>query len=73
MIYDTDGSPYRDFLENGQTWIKGNREKTLIHFDERNVWYKTKDDVKNGKMTRVKRNSFRAWITSGARLKGVKL
>jgi len=66
MITYTDGTRFRGVLAAGQTWVKGNRERTIVKFDDVCMYYKTKnsDEVKV-----VFRSSFRAWFTSGAMLK----
>lgn len=69
MITYTDGTRFRGKLEIGQTWVKGNREKTIVDFDECWMFYKTKTDIKKGTTTGVRRNIFRKWLTSGAMLK----
>lgn len=69
MIECTDGTLFDGFLEVGQVWVKGNREKTIYEFDEMWMYYQTKTDLKKGTVTGVRRSIFRKWLRSGAMLK----
>ncbi|AZU99090.1 hypothetical protein pW4_75 [Bacillus phage pW4] len=66
MITYTDGTIFRGVLAAGQTWVKGNRERTIVKFDDVCMYYTTK---KSKGVKVVYRSSFRNWLTSGAMLK----
>lgn len=65
MITYTDGSVFKGNLAIGQVFVKGNREKTILHFNEFYMYYQTKTDIKNGTITGVRRSIFRKWLNSG--------
>lgn len=69
MVTYTDGTEFRGRLMVGQIWIKGNRTKLIVGFDEYWMYYKTKTDIKKGTITGVSRSTFRKWLHSGAMLK----
>ncbi|WP_182006315.1 hypothetical protein [Priestia aryabhattai] len=68
-IMCTDGSRFNGILEKGQVWVKGNREKVIVDFNNLYMFYQTKTDIKKGNITRVFRKTFSDWATSGAMLK----
>lgn len=69
MIKCTDGSRFNGLLKEGQIWVKGNREKKIVNFDDTYMRYQTKKDIKDNIVTTVYRGIFRDWVHSGAMLK----
>jgi hypothetical protein len=69
MIKCTDGSRFNGLIKEGQVWVKGNREKIIVNFDDTYMEYQTKKDIKENTVTRVYRSVFSDWVNSGAMLK----
>lgn len=69
MIKCSDGKRFNGQLKEGQVWVKGNREKTIVNFDDTYMRYRTKKDIQDGTVTTVYRSSFRDWIHTGALLR----
>jgi hypothetical protein len=69
MVLCSDGSRFDGQLKNGQVWVRGNREKEIVSFDDTYMIYVTKKDKKTGTSTKVYRSSFRDWVLGGAVLK----
>ncbi|AZU99091.1 hypothetical protein pW4_76 [Bacillus phage pW4] len=65
----TDGTDYKGDLVKGQTWVKGNRERTIVDVGGFMIYYQTKTDIKRGSVTGERTNLFLKWIIKGAMLK----
>jgi hypothetical protein len=69
MIKCTDWTRFDGRLKEGQIWVKGNREKRIVSFDDTYMKYQTKKDINDNSVTKVYRSVFRDWVHSGAMLK----
>ncbi|WAB25378.1 hypothetical protein M5_0200 [Lysinibacillus phage vB_LfM_LysYB2] len=62
----SDGSKFDGMLAPGQVWKKKNRTRKIVKFDDVHMYFKTKQDEREGTVSRVYRSSFRDWLFSGA-------
>lgn len=62
----SDGTKFNGMLAVGQVWKKKRRTREIVMFDDTYMYFKTKQDKREGTVSRVYRSSFRDWLFSGA-------
>jgi hypothetical protein len=56
---------YRGPLAKGQVWVKGRNQRVIYDFDDQEMAYQTKKNIREGLITSVPRSVFRRWLYSG--------